>query len=74
MPTYDIDLIWHAHMLHPEYYNADTLKLLGRVRFLMCCLPLSLVRGTVVNSDARTARDVAPLYRVKDRGLAGLAF
>merc|ERR1719313_2814640 len=31
VPTYDIDLIWHAHMLHPEYYNADTLKLLGRV-------------------------------------------
>ena len=30
-PTYDIDLLWHAHQLCPSRYAADTRTLLGRV-------------------------------------------
>ena len=28
-PTYDIDLVWHAHMAMPHRYKADTERLLG---------------------------------------------
>jgi hypothetical protein len=31
VPTYDIDLMWHAHMLHPAAYSADTTKITGKV-------------------------------------------
>ncbi|CAH9086841.1 unnamed protein product [Cuscuta epithymum] len=31
VPTYDIDLIWHTHQLHPVSYCKDLLKLLGKV-------------------------------------------
>merc|ERR1719379_548938 len=30
VPTYDIDLMWHAHMLHPEAYSGDTTKITGK--------------------------------------------
>lgn len=31
VPSYDIDLMWHTHQLHPKHYQTDTLKLLGRI-------------------------------------------
>ena len=31
VPTYDIDLIWHAHQLNPEAYNKDLTQILGKV-------------------------------------------
>eukprot|EP00408_Alexandrium_pacificum_P058569 CAMPEP_0171159398 /NCGR_PEP_ID=MMETSP0790-20130122/3019_1 /TAXON_ID=2925 /ORGANISM="Alexandrium catenella, Strain OF101" /LENGTH=760 /DNA_ID=CAMNT_0011623895 /DNA_START=94 /DNA_END=2377 /DNA_ORIENTATION=- len=31
VPTYDIDACWHAHMLHPKDYAAETEKLAGQV-------------------------------------------
>ncbi|CAL9205448.1 unnamed protein product [Musa hybrid cultivar] len=31
VPTYDIDLIWHSHQLHPASYCNDMIKLLGKV-------------------------------------------
>lgn len=31
VPTYDIDLIWHSHQLHPLSYCNDLKKLLGMV-------------------------------------------
>lgn len=31
VPTYDIDLIWHSHQLHPLSYCNDMAELLGRV-------------------------------------------
>ena len=31
VPTYDIDLIWHAHQLHPIAYDKDITQILGRV-------------------------------------------
>ena len=29
VPTYDIDLIWHAHQLHPALYCKDTTAICG---------------------------------------------
>ncbi|KAG9440060.1 hypothetical protein H6P81_020225 [Aristolochia fimbriata] len=31
VPTYDIDLIWHSHQLHPASYCKDLIEILGRV-------------------------------------------
>ena len=31
VPCYDIDLIWHAHQVHPLIYQKDTTKILGKV-------------------------------------------
>ncbi|KAI4330722.1 hypothetical protein MLD38_028981 [Melastoma candidum] len=31
VPTYDIDLMWHSHQLHPASYCKDLIKLLGKV-------------------------------------------
>ncbi|KAI3785199.1 hypothetical protein L1987_44313 [Smallanthus sonchifolius] len=31
VPTYDIDLIWHTHQLHPASYCKDLTELLGKV-------------------------------------------
>lgn len=31
VPTYDIDLIWHTHQLHPISYCKDLLGLLGKI-------------------------------------------
>ncbi|KAG8090519.1 hypothetical protein GUJ93_ZPchr0011g28432 [Zizania palustris] len=31
VPTYDVDVMWHTHQLHPVTYCHDMLKLLGRV-------------------------------------------
>lgn len=31
VPTYDVDLIWHTHQLHPVSYCQDVSKLLGKV-------------------------------------------
>ncbi|KVI06777.1 hypothetical protein Ccrd_014867 [Cynara cardunculus var. scolymus] len=31
VPTYDIDLIWHTHQLHPLSYCNDTMSLLGNI-------------------------------------------
>lgn len=31
VPTYDIDLIWHSHQLHPVSYSKDLGALIGRV-------------------------------------------
>ncbi|XP_078436875.1 glycine-rich domain-containing protein 1-like isoform X2 [Wolffia australiana] len=31
VPTYDIDLIWHSHQLHPQSYSEDLLEILGRI-------------------------------------------
>lgn len=31
VPTYDVDLIWHTHQLHPVSYCKDLVKLLGKV-------------------------------------------
>ncbi|XP_059644981.1 glycine-rich domain-containing protein 1 [Cornus florida] len=31
VPTYDIDLIWHSHQLHPVSYRKDLVDLLGKV-------------------------------------------
>lgn len=31
IPTYDMDLIWHAHMLHPRHYANDTKRMCGRL-------------------------------------------
>lgn len=31
VPTYDIDLIWHTHQLHPDSYCKDMSKTLGKV-------------------------------------------
>ncbi|XP_063937933.1 glycine-rich domain-containing protein 1-like isoform X3 [Daucus carota subsp. sativus] len=31
VPTYDIDLIWHSHQLHPVSYCKDMVKLIGKV-------------------------------------------
>ena len=33
VPTYDIDLVWHAHQLHPHLYQKETYQLCG------CVLP-----------------------------------
>eukprot|EP00898_Chlorokybus_atmophyticus_P007620 jgi/Chlat1/785/Chrsp104S01310 len=30
-PTYDIDLVWHAHMLHPTLYALETAEWAGKV-------------------------------------------
>eukprot|EP00898_Chlorokybus_atmophyticus_P007520 jgi/Chlat1/776/Chrsp104S01305 len=30
-PSYDIDLVWHAHMLHPVLYTLETAKWAGKV-------------------------------------------
>lgn len=32
IPTYDIDLIWHAHMAHPRQYYHDTIRITGRLQ------------------------------------------
>ncbi|KAK9749676.1 hypothetical protein RND81_02G142900 [Saponaria officinalis] len=31
VPTYDIDLIWHTHQLHPDSYCKDLTEMVGRV-------------------------------------------
>jgi len=31
VPSYDIDLVWHTHQLHPLLYKEDTVELLGRM-------------------------------------------
>lgn len=31
VPTYDIDLIWHTHQLHPVFYCNDLMNLLGKI-------------------------------------------
>ncbi|XP_042027842.1 glycine-rich domain-containing protein 1-like [Salvia splendens] len=31
VPTYDIDLIWHTHQLHPVFYCEDLLKIMGKI-------------------------------------------
>ncbi|KAJ6335390.1 hypothetical protein OIU78_012090 [Salix suchowensis] len=31
VPTYDIDLIWHSHQLHPVSYCKDLVAIIGRV-------------------------------------------
>ena len=31
VPTYDIDLIWHTHQLHPASYTEDLFKYMGRI-------------------------------------------
>jgi hypothetical protein len=31
VPTYDIDLIWHAHQLNPIAYSDDMTRILGKV-------------------------------------------
>ena len=31
VPTYDVDLMWHTHQLHPVTYYSDMMNLLGRV-------------------------------------------
>ncbi|KZV58438.1 hypothetical protein F511_22122 [Dorcoceras hygrometricum] len=31
VPTYDIDLIWHTHQLHPASYCQDLLEIMGKV-------------------------------------------
>lgn len=31
VPTYDIDLIWHSHQLHPVAYCKDLIEILGKV-------------------------------------------
>ncbi|KAL8231172.1 hypothetical protein R6Q57_000950 [Mikania cordata] len=31
VPTYDVDLIWHTHQLHPVSYCKDLTKLLGKI-------------------------------------------
>ncbi|KAK1410357.1 hypothetical protein QVD17_36893 [Tagetes erecta] len=31
VPTYDIDLIWHTHQLHPASYCNDLMNLLGKI-------------------------------------------
>lgn len=31
VPTYDIDLIWHTHQLHPVSYCEDLLKIMGKI-------------------------------------------
>lgn len=31
VPTYDVDLIWHSHQLHPVSYSKDLVKVLGKV-------------------------------------------
>ncbi|CAD5319224.1 unnamed protein product [Arabidopsis thaliana] len=31
VPTYDVDLIWHTHQLHPVSYCDDMVKLIGKV-------------------------------------------
>lgn len=31
VPTYDIDLIWHTHQLHPVSYCDDLLKIMGKI-------------------------------------------
>ena len=31
VPTYDVDVMWHSHQLHPATYCHDMLKLIGRV-------------------------------------------
>ena len=31
VPCYDIDLVWHAHQLHPSKYKTDTERVLGKM-------------------------------------------
>ncbi|KAG8384191.1 hypothetical protein BUALT_Bualt04G0092400 [Buddleja alternifolia] len=31
VPTYDIDLIWHTHQLHPVSYCNDLMKIMGKI-------------------------------------------
>lgn len=31
VPTYDIDLIWHTHQLHPVSYCKDLLNIMGKI-------------------------------------------
>ncbi|GFY96048.1 hypothetical protein Acr_11g0003540 [Actinidia rufa] len=31
VPTYDIDLIWHSHQLHPVSYSKDLFAILGKI-------------------------------------------
>ncbi|KAL2904120.1 Glycine-rich domain-containing protein 2 [Bienertia sinuspersici] len=31
VPTYDVDLMWHSHQLHPVSYCNDLIKLIGQV-------------------------------------------
>ena len=31
VPTYDIDLIWHVHMMHPRWYREHTTKQCGNI-------------------------------------------
>ncbi|XVE83016.1 hypothetical protein DITRI_Ditri16bG0052600 [Diplodiscus trichospermus] len=31
VPTYDIDLIWHTHQLHPVFYGKDLNKAIGKI-------------------------------------------
>jgi hypothetical protein len=31
VPTYDIDLIWHSHQLHPASYCKDLVAIMGKV-------------------------------------------
>ena len=54
-PTYAIDLVWHAHMMHPVAYRQDCVKYIGmcvwgRAPCLWMVGSLSRLQGT----DART--------------------
>ena len=31
VPYYDIDLVWHAHQMHPQEYYSDTVLVLGQL-------------------------------------------
>jgi len=31
VPTYDIDVCWHAHMLNPKNYKDDTIRIIGKM-------------------------------------------
>ncbi|ROT67677.1 hypothetical protein C7M84_014230 [Penaeus vannamei] len=31
VPCYDMDIIWHAHMVHPKKYAKDTQRILGKI-------------------------------------------
>ena len=31
VPTYDIDLLWHAHMVHPQWYSQHSVTIAGKL-------------------------------------------
>ncbi|WAR26184.1 GRDP1-like protein, partial [Mya arenaria] len=54
VPCYDIDLMWHTHMLHPGVYKHDTTKVLGQMLVHDDSVNNRAPGSTLVRADQKT--------------------